>query len=73
MIESSNDIKLGEDLGLTQTVQGFRDQGQRVSVLDSDCVEVSVVYAETKASFRFLYKEDRCGGFRMTGSDESFT
>ena len=73
MIESSNDIKLDEDLDLTQTVQGFRDQRQRVSVLNSDCVEASVVYTEMKASFRFLYKEDRCSGFRMTDSDEFFT
>ena len=73
MIESGNNIKLGEDLGSTQTVQGFRDQRQRVSVLNSDCIEASVVYAEMKASFRFLYKEDRCSGFRTTDSDESFT
>ena len=73
MIESGNDIKLDEDLGLTQTVQGFRDQRQRVSVLDSDCVETFIVYTEMKASFRFFYKENRCGGFRTTDSDESFT
>ena len=73
MIESGNDIKLDKDLDLTQTVQGFRDQRQRVSVLNSDCVEASVVYAETKTSFRFLYKENRYSEFRMTDSDKFFT
>ena len=72
-VERSNNFQLGEDPGSAQTVQGFRDQRQRVSVLDGNCVEASVVYTEIKASFRFLYKEDRCGRFRMTDSDESFT
>ena len=58
MIESDNDIKLSEDLDSTQTVQGFRDQRQRVSVLNSDYVETSVVYAETKASVTVLKRSD---------------
>ena len=57
-VERSNNVQLGEDSGLTQMIQGFRDQRQEISVFDNDGIQASVVNTETKTFFRFLHEQD---------------
>ena len=57
-VERSNNVQLGEDPGSAQTIQGFRDQRQEISVFDSDSIQASVVNTETKIFFRFLHEQD---------------
>ena len=57
-VERSNNVQLGEDSGSAQTIQGFRDQRQRISVFDSDGIQASVVNTEMKTFFRFLHEQD---------------
>ena len=72
-VERSNNVQLGEDSGSAQTIQGFRDQRQEISVFDSDDIQALVVNTEMKTSFRFLHEQDWGRCIRATGSDESFT
>ena len=55
-VERSNNVQLGEDPGSAQTIQGFRDQRQGISVFDSDGIQASVVNTEMKTFFRFLHE-----------------
>ena len=57
-VERSNNVQLDEDSGSAQTIQGFRDQRQEISVFDSDGIQASVVNTEMKTSFRFLHEQD---------------
>ena len=57
-VERSNNVQLGKDSDSAQTIQGFRDQRQGISVFDSDGIQASVVNTEMKTSFRFLHEQD---------------
>ena len=71
-VERSNNVQLGEDPGSAQTIQGFRDQRQGISVFDSDDIQASVVNTEMKTFSEFLHKQDWGRCIRVTDSDESF-
>ncbi len=54
-------------------IQRFWDQRQRISILDCDSVQISIVYAEAKFFFKFLDEENRSNHLKVTDSNEIFT
>ena len=71
-VECSNNVQLGEDPDSAQTIQGFRDQRQRISVFDSDDIQASVINTEMKTFSEFLHEQDWGCCIRATDSDEFF-
>ncbi len=53
-------------------IQRFWDQKQRISILDCDSVQISIVHAEAKFFFEFLNEENRDDHLKVTDSNEIF-
>ncbi len=53
-------------------IQHFQDQRQRISILDCDNVQISIVHAEVKFFFKFLDEENKDDHLRVTDSNEIF-
>ncbi len=53
-------------------IQRFWDQRQRISILDCDSVQISIVHAEAKFFFEFLDEENRDNRLKVTDLNEIF-
>ncbi len=53
-------------------IQRFWDQRQRISILDCDSVQISIVHAEAKFFFEFLDEENRDNHLKATDLNEIF-
>ncbi len=53
-------------------IQRFWDQRQRISILDCDSVQISIVHAESKFFFKFLDEENRNDRLKVIDSNEIF-
>ncbi len=53
-------------------IQRFWDQRQRISILDCDNVQISIVYAEAKFFFEFLDEENKDDRLKTTDLNEIF-
>ena len=53
-------------------IQRFWDQKQRISILDCDSVQISIVHAEAKFFFEFLNEKNRDDHLRATDLNEIF-
>ncbi len=53
-------------------IQHFWDQRQRISILDCDSVQTSIVHAEVKFFFKFLNEENKDDHLRVTDLNEIF-
>ncbi len=53
-------------------IQCFWDQRQRISILDCDSVQISIVHAEVKFFFKFLDEENRNDHLRAIDLNEIF-
>ncbi len=71
-IERRNDIQLDKDFNSTQTIQHFWNLRQRISILDCDNVQISIVYTEAKFFFKFLDEENRNNHLRVIDLNEIF-
>jgi hypothetical protein len=58
VVKGGNDVQLGKDLCLAQTVKRLFDQWYRVTILDSDRIKCSIIHADSKASVRLPNDED---------------
>jgi hypothetical protein len=63
-------VDLGEDLGASKAIEGFRDEREGVAIFYGDAVEASVVNAEAEGAVLFLHEQDRGATGRLRGSDE---
>ncbi len=54
-------------------IQHFWDQRQRISILDCDNVQISIVHAEAKFFFEFLDEENRSDHLKVIDLNEIFT
>ena len=59
VIKCSNNVQLSIDLGVTQSVQCFSDQGQGVLILNGNVVQATVVLADVYSSAQFYGEEDK--------------
>ncbi len=53
-------------------IQRFWDQRQRISILDCNNVQISIVYTEAKFFFKFLNEKNRNDCLRATDLNEIF-
>ncbi len=53
-------------------IQRFWDQRQRISILDCDSVQISIVHAEVKLFFEFLDEKNRDDCLKATDLNEIF-
>ncbi len=53
-------------------IQHFWDQKQRISILDCDSIQISIVHAEAKFFFKFLDEENRDDHLKVIDSNEIF-
>ena len=56
-MESRNDVKLNEESGLGQMIEGLLQPGNQVSVLDGDVVKFPVIHTYLNTSPRFANKD----------------
>ena len=62
VVECEDNVKLGVSNCLAELIQSFLDQWQKVTVLDSDGIQASIVHAEMQSTFWLSDKEDWCSG-----------
>ena len=62
VVECRDNVKLGVLNCLAELIQGFLDQWQKVTVLDSDGVQASIVHTEMQSTSWLSDKENRCSG-----------
>ncbi len=53
-------------------IQRFWDQRQRISILDCNSVQISIVHAETKFFFEFLDEENKDDHLKVIDLNEIF-
>ncbi len=53
-------------------IQHFWDQRQRISILDCDNIQISIVHAEAKFFFEFLNEENKDNHLRVIDLNEIF-
>ncbi len=53
-------------------IQRFWNQRQRISILDCDNVQISIVHAEAKFFFKFLDEENKNDRLKVIDSNEIF-
>ncbi len=53
-------------------IQRFWNQRQRISILDYDSVQISIVHTEAKFFFKFLDEENRSNCLKVTDLNEIF-
>ncbi len=53
-------------------IQRFWDQRQRISILDCDSVQISIVHAKAKFFFKFLDEENRDNRLKVIDLNEIF-
>ena len=59
-------IKFGEQCGVLHVIDQLRDEGERISIVNSVGVEISIILTRSQGSVLLRYKEKRRGlwGFR---------
>ncbi len=53
-------------------IQRFWDQRQRISILDCDSVQISIVHAEVKFFFKFLDEKNKDDYLKVIDLNEIF-
>ncbi len=53
-------------------IQHFWDQRQRISILDCDSIQISIVHTEAKFFFEFLDEKNRDDCLKVTDLNEIF-
>ena len=71
-MKSWNDVELGEESGTGQTIKGFLQPGNRISILDDDVIKFSVVHTHLNTSPKFADKDHWEAGEECTEAYESF-
>ena len=67
-IKGRDNIELGVEPRLAQSVQGFSDCRNRVEIFDGDGVRCSIIHAKPKVSFGFLYQDNGGGWGELEGN-----
>ncbi len=71
IVVSPTDIELREVFGAVKFVDKFRDEGERVSVLDCHLVQFAIVLDWAQSAILFLSKEERRSKGRLRGTNMS--
>jgi hypothetical protein len=71
-VESSSNIKLGEELGFGGSRQQLVNTGYQIGVLASDSVKLPIVHTDSKVTIGFSNTEDRRCEWAPAMLDESF-
>jgi hypothetical protein len=58
-VVSAAEVDLGEGLGASEAIEGFRNEREGVAVFYGDAVEASVVDTEVEGSVLFFDEQDR--------------
>ena len=66
------EIKAGEIFGITALIEEFGNEGKRVSILDRDFIEISVIDAQPQGTIGFLDKQNRRCSRGLRVADEAF-
>ena len=72
LVEGSNDIQLGKELGFADLVQGFLDQWQWIAVFPGDLVKATVVHAKPQPTSWLFDKQHRSSCRGLAHTNEPF-
>ena len=71
-VEGCDNVQLRKDLCFADGVEGFLDQRNRVTALQGDVVDSTVVDTDSDITTRLLRQQQWRGGTRFRGLDEAF-
>ena len=70
LIERRDDVKLCVDFGATECIECLSDQGERVSILDCDVVQSTIVLADPYSPSWLRGEKEGCGAPSTRDADE---
>ena len=56
-MKSCNDVKLDEELGINQIIEGFLQLRNKISVFDNDVIKFLIIHIHLNISFKFADKD----------------